>query len=38
VRFRLPGLRLPFVYYIEFNEAGKVQSEGFMEGQKEKGI
>ena len=38
VRFRLPGLRFPFVYYIEYNEAGKVQSEGFVEGGKGKGI
>jgi hypothetical protein len=29
VRFLLPGLRMPFVYYVEFNDSGKVQSEGF---------
>jgi inner membrane protein len=31
VRFFLPGLRMPFVYYVEFNESGRVQREGFME-------
>jgi inner membrane protein len=30
VRFLLPGLRMPFVYYVEFDNSGKVQSEGFM--------
>jgi inner membrane protein len=31
VRFLLPGLRIPFVYYIEFNESGRIQTEGFVE-------
>jgi inner membrane protein len=31
VRFFLPGLRIPFVYYVEFNESGRVKREGFME-------
>jgi inner membrane protein len=31
VRFLLPGLRMPFVYYVEFNESGRVKREGFME-------
>ena len=31
VRFFLPGLRMPFVYYVEFNESGGVKREGFME-------
>ena len=34
VRFLIPGIRLPFVYYMEFNDSGKVQSEGFAEDQK----
>jgi inner membrane protein len=29
VRFLLPGLRMPFVYYVEFDNSGKIQSEGF---------
>ena len=29
VRFLLPGLRMPFVYYVEFDDSGKIQSEGF---------
>ena len=29
VRFLLPGLRMPFVYYVEFNDSGEIQSEGF---------
>jgi inner membrane protein len=29
VRFLLPGIRMPFVYYVEFNDSGKIQSEGF---------
>lgn len=31
VRFHLPGIRSPFVYYVEFEESGKIQSEGFVE-------
>lgn len=30
VRFLLPGIRVPFVYYIEFDDSGKIQSEGFV--------
>jgi inner membrane protein len=30
VRFLLPGLRMPFVYYVEFDDSGRIQSEGFM--------
>jgi len=29
VRFLLPGLRMPFVYYVEFDDSGEIQSEGF---------
>jgi inner membrane protein len=32
VRFFFPGIRLPFVYYIEFDDSGKIQSEGFLRG------
>jgi len=31
VRFLLPGIRTPFVYYIEFDDSGKIRSEGFVE-------
>jgi hypothetical protein len=34
VRFLTPGIRLPFVYYVEFDDSGKIQSEGFVEDQK----
>jgi inner membrane protein len=30
VRFLLPGLRMPFVYYVEFGDSGEIQSEGFV--------
>jgi inner membrane protein len=30
VRFLLPGIRMPFVYYVEFDDLGKIQSEGFV--------
>lgn len=30
VRFLLPGIRIPFVYYLEFDDSGKIQSEGFV--------
>ncbi len=30
VRFLLPGVRMPFVYYLEFDDSGKIQSEGFV--------
>lgn len=31
VRFLLPGIRLPFVYFVEFDDSGQVRSEGFVE-------
>jgi hypothetical protein len=34
VRFYLPEIRLPFVYTVEFDESGKVRSEGFSENRK----
>ena len=30
VRFLVPGIRMPFVYYVEFNDSGRIQSEGFV--------
>jgi len=30
VSFLLPGIRMPFVYYVEFDDSGKIQSEGFV--------
>ncbi len=30
VRFFLPSIRMPFVYYVEFDDMGKIQSEGFI--------
>jgi hypothetical protein len=30
VRFFLPGIRMPFVYYVEFDDSGNIQSEGFV--------
>jgi hypothetical protein len=30
IRFLIPGIRLPFVYYVEFDDSGKIQSEGFV--------
>ena len=35
VRFLVPGVQLPFVYHIEFDDAGRIQSEGFVERRKE---
>ena len=32
VRFLLPRIRMPFNYYVEFDDSGKIQSEGFVEG------
>jgi inner membrane protein len=29
VRFLLPHVRVPFVYYLEFDDSGRIQSEGF---------
>ena len=34
VRFFLPGIRMPFVYFVEFDDSGKILSEGFMEDRK----
>jgi inner membrane protein len=31
LRFFTPGIRLPFIYYVEFDDSGKIQSEGFVE-------
>jgi inner membrane protein len=31
VRFFLPGIRLPFVYFVEFGDSGQIQSEGIVE-------
>ncbi len=36
MRFFIPGARLPFVYYVEFDDSGTVQSEGFVEDRKGK--
>jgi len=30
VRFLLPGIRTPFVYYVEYDDSGKIQSEGYV--------
>jgi inner membrane protein len=32
--FVLPGIRTPFVYYVEFDDSGKKQSEGFERDEK----
>jgi hypothetical protein len=34
LRFFLPNIRMPFVYYVEFDDLGKIQSEGFSEDRK----
>ncbi len=34
VRFLLPSLRMPFVYYVEFDDSSKIQSEGFIRDEK----
>jgi hypothetical protein len=34
VRFLIPGIRTPFLYYVEFDDSGKIQSEGFLEDRK----
>jgi inner membrane protein len=31
LRFFTPGIRLPFIYYVEFDDSKKIQSEGFVE-------
>jgi hypothetical protein len=37
VRFLFPGIRMPFVYYLEFDDSGKIQSEGFADDRKRRG-
>jgi inner membrane protein len=37
VRFVLPSIRTPFVYYVEFDDSGKKQSEGFERDGKKQG-
>lgn len=34
VRFLVPGIRIPFVYYVEIDDSGKIQSEGFVRNRK----
>ena len=34
VRFLLPSMRTPFVYYLEFDDSGRIQSEGFERDEK----
>ncbi len=34
MRFFLPSLRVPFVYYVEFDDSGRIQSEGFKRDRK----
>jgi hypothetical protein len=34
VRFLLPGIRMPFVYFLEFDDSGRIRSEGFVENRK----
>jgi len=35
VRFLLPGIRTPFEYYVELDDSGKIQSEGFVEDRRQ---
>ncbi len=35
--FVLPGIRSPFVYYVEFDDSGKMHSEGFEKDGKKQG-
>jgi hypothetical protein len=38
VRFLMSSIRVPFVYYLEFDDSGRIQSEGFeRDGKKPKG-
>lgn len=37
-RFLVPSLRLPFVYYVEFDDRGGLISEGFAEGKVDRGL
>jgi hypothetical protein len=34
VRFFMPGIRMPFTYSVEFDDSGKIRSEGFLEDRK----
>jgi inner membrane protein len=36
VRFFIPGIRMPFSYYIELDDAGGVRSEGFLRDQRKR--
>ncbi len=36
VRFLIPGIHMPFVHYVEFDDSGKIQSEGFLEDRGER--
>jgi hypothetical protein len=36
VRFLIPGTRMRFLYYVEFDDSGRIQSEGFVGDQKMK--
>jgi inner membrane protein len=38
VRFLMPGIRMPFVYYVEFGDSGKIESEGFIERQSDPSV
>jgi inner membrane protein len=38
VRFFLPGIRMPFTYYIELDETGRVRSQGFVRDGKRSSI
>jgi hypothetical protein len=38
VRFLVPSIRTPFVYYLEFDDSGRIRFEGFeRDGKKPKG-
>jgi hypothetical protein len=37
LRFVLPGIHTPFVYYLEFEDSGKKISEGFERDGKKRG-
>jgi hypothetical protein len=34
IRFYLPETRFPFIYHVEFDDSGRVRSEGFLENRK----
>jgi hypothetical protein len=31
IRFFMPEIRIPFAYFVEFNDSEKIQSEEFMD-------